>query len=245
MTIVELQSEFESSLYRAGEYHAAWWHRNNPGSDIGVIFCHAHGAFPYMYYYAPFDSIPRAVADARHPVIVGDLGFGGYASWGKPDSLLAVDAAWAYMQTRCGVRSDKVILIGTSMGSLVANNWARTHIANVAAMALRVPTTHLQVAHDTLPAYSAEIETVYGGLAALVAAYPTHDPIRYAAAFNGQFPIKAWYSTNDPLIPPSTVLAYQAVTGCAVESVGAVGHDTTAVTGAQLVTWLRSVGLPT
>lgn len=140
-----------------------------------------------------------------------------------------VDTALAALAAVGAHTSDNIWLYGGSMGAAPACNWARRNLSKVSAMALIQPAVNLGRIHDEnlFGVGAAQIEAAYGGLIAWNTAKPQHNPIEYAAEFNGQIPIRVWYSTGDGTINPADPPAFAALAGAStVIQAGAPPHAT-------------------
>src|SRR4051812_36405883 len=104
--------------YAAGEYSQALLPYNyaRDGSRRVVVWCHGASAT-----FAP-GPVERLIAAAGFPMIACDLG--GPDTWGSDTSLARVTDAWTYAKANYGVKADKMILWGGSMGSLTATLYA-------------------------------------------------------------------------------------------------------------------------
>jgi pimeloyl-ACP methyl ester carboxylesterase len=210
------------------------------GSDHGtvatavpVIYCHHAGNgyagtahLPAALAQTDTDvsiaEICRDLAAKGHPVIASDQA--GVNSWSNNTAVTAVDGALTLIGTRTGCRTDRVLLLADSMGTLLALNWARANASKVAAMALLLPAPDMQYVHDNASApLPANMEAAYGGLAALTAAYPTKNAALFPSSYTSM-EIQMWASTDDPICTPVMVNAFAAATGIPVISMGAVGH---------------------
>lgn len=189
------------------------------------------------------DTVPDL---AGNLVMIPDAGVnGGKASFGNDDSVAAMGAAVTWLQAQPGVKTDKVIIGGGSMGALVALNWARQNLSKVAAILLSIPALDLQYAHDTAPGQTqngvsvssvypnlkADIETSWGGgTTPPVGYYNTHSPIVFASQLAG-IPMTLWVSgndaiTNSPAAPNTFVSAVgssAAIVNCGTQP--GLGHS--------------------
>ena len=208
--------------------------RANDGTQLGVVQAGSHNAIAADYVFSPFDDWGRCSAKARRTHLIPAT---SPSAWGNDAAIDSVDKCATWLGTvRC--RTDKVFLAAASMGALAVLNWARTHLDQVAAVALCVPAVDLADLHDrTALGYQAEIEAAYGGHAGYLAALPTHNPTAFAADL-ASIPIKIWYSTNDPIIDPAKVQGFAATVGAdLIVNPDPGGHDVTAAPGAHIAAW--------
>jgi pimeloyl-ACP methyl ester carboxylesterase len=189
-------------------------------------------------------SAPQWMAGAR---VYGDLAAaqlaglpmlaiddGGGQTFGNDVAIARIGEAIAWVASSGYGKADKVILSGSSMGSLASVNYAARNPSKVAALALFYPAMDMAFIHGN--GYNTEIDAAYGGSAGYTAALPTHDPITQAQSgtLDG-IPVHGWYSTNDTVVSTSAwtnfknalVARSQAV---GETSLGAVGHGDMTVT---------------
>lgn len=173
-------------------------------SRPAIVFCHGRDGSAlrpteYTDTYGTLEDIVRG----GYPMVASDLG--GPRCWGNDLSIARVGAARALAQRApLLAASGKVLVLGESMGSLAACNWAARNPSMVQALVLMVPAVDLAWHHDndTLAQAAAEIDTAYGGQDAYVAGRPTHSPVEYAAQYlAGRFPIQVHYGEDDELAP--------------------------------------------
>jgi pimeloyl-ACP methyl ester carboxylesterase len=178
------------------------------------------------------------VTDSEIPVASGD--YGSTDHWGNDTSITRVGELWTYAQAR-GFTSDQVYLLTVSMGTLAALNWARQNPTKVAAVVAITPAIDLQDIHDvSRPDLATGINTAYGNEAGYLAALPTHSPAEYAAELNGDFPIRAYYSTDDSSVTPSTVTDFCTAAGGEAISLGAVGHSAGSLDGDDVASFFAA-----
>jgi pimeloyl-ACP methyl ester carboxylesterase len=231
-----------SPSHKAGEGLMRWQpFEGNDWTDMGVIYGMGHGYSAPYYAFAPYDAWARdSVANAGRTWVIPNTSI---SSWGNDAAIDSVDKCATWLGSLAGgrCRDDKVFLAGASMGTLTTLNWARTHLDQVAAVALCVPAVNLADLHDrTALGWTTEIETAYGGHSAYLAALSTHNPAQFAADLAG-LPIKLWYSPDDPIIDPAKVLAFAATVGAeVVANPTGTGHDVMAAPAADVTAWLSA-----
>jgi pimeloyl-ACP methyl ester carboxylesterase len=241
---VQIQSSYGVGRYHAGEGDVLLRARHQPPSGLGrgCIFCWGHGnSSPIVVNDAYWNGVGRAPARTGIPTVTAD--FGGQL-WGNDTQVGPggrMDEAWTLLKAN-GAATDKVFLLGVSMGALLCCNWARLNPTKVAAMALVTPAVDLANVHNvTRPDLAAEINTAYTDAAGYAAALPTHNPAQYAASLSG-LPVKAWYSTDDTNVTASTVTAFAAAVGTSAQVVnlGAVGHSAGTMDPLDVATFFQS-----
>lgn len=216
--------------YQVGEQHRLITGRlYRPGEKRPVAYCPGVGANALTFLTSPHDPVPKAVANAGLPV--GSFDFGGSALWGNDTARTRVGTARTFMHTRLAPRTDKLLLIGGSMGGATALRWAIQNPTQVAAIALFIPAVDLQdIVANNRGGYAASVTTAYGGT-------PTdaQNPADQAATLVS-IPITIWYASDDPICAAATVQAFGAACGATMVNMGAVGHSFSASTYAASVT---------
>jgi hypothetical protein len=212
--------------YAAGEGHALITtraYRAGTGAP-GVICCGGRGAS----YLAPteprYRRIPSALAEAGLPVLSCQLGDG--RTWGNDVAIDRIGDAVSFLTGPIGACPDGVILFAGSMGLLGALNWAARNRDRVLAVATTLPVVDLADVHDNdRGGFASEIEAAYGGRAGYEAAVAMHNPVRQLAALHG-LPLRAWYSTDDPIAHPPALESFVSALGGQAGAVplGPIGH---------------------
>jgi pimeloyl-ACP methyl ester carboxylesterase len=154
--------------------------------------------------------------------------------WGNDAAVADIDAARVYLGT-LGCATDKVLLVGASMGVVDALNYTRAHPDRVAAVIGMIPGSDVDDMRDNNRAGTtqAAINTAWGLAAGSTSATvplparanPTADANAAAIAGSGAI-IKLYYSTVDTVVLPSTVTALAAklgITATAIDST--TGHS--------------------
>lgn len=221
-----------ASFYRVGDYRAGEsstvtlprdWRKD--GTRAAVILARGYGD-DLMTGYDPARGqlLLQALTDAGYGCFYGDLGGN---SWGSDTALAGLTSAVSYMQGAIGAKAGKVALVGFSMGGLNVMAWAAANKASVSCVALCCPVSDLNNIYANA-SYTASINSAYGGAYSDATYGAAHNPklLAAAGAYSG-LPVKAWYSSNDPIIPVSTVTANMTAIGATASSVnaGTQGHS--------------------
>lgn len=225
--------------YTGTETSVVFHGRQAPGGTP-VILCHGVLSTSRQFFDAE-GRVNRELADL-YEVTSGSGDLGGLSTWGNDASIAGVDSLVSYMGANFGTKTARVAIYGTSMGGLTALNWAMRNPTKVVAVGLTAPAVALQGIHDRDPIGLASlIETAYTNQAGYLAALPTHDP----SHANNRDVIRAlgprtriWYSTDDNVIAASEILAYAGWSGCALDSMGAIGHNATTGALSAAAQWL-------
>jgi pimeloyl-ACP methyl ester carboxylesterase len=226
------------------------------GSKRLVVWCHSAGGLatePFIAANLALPTIAAVVETLGLPLISfdGAIPSGGLAQhWGNDTSQARLTDAIAFMQTQVNAKVDKIILLGVSMGGMLALNWARANPTKVAALGLMYPATSLQAIHDATGGAAAgatsSIEAAYGGsLGTFNTAVAAHDPSQNTGAIAGlSAPAKMWYSTADTTVGTANQTAFATAVGAKLQlgSLGAAAHaDMTQVPVVDLQRFAGSV----
>lgn len=158
-----------------------------------------------------------------HPAISFDMA--GASSWNNAAARARATDALTFIGAQLGCRIDRCLVMGVSMGSLTALEWARENQAKVAAVGLALPIPDFVRIHTSGPApIPANIETAWGGLAAWQAGVDAVDPAQHTTDFT--VPIQLHYSADDTTALPADSQAFDAAvaSATAIQFTGAGGH---------------------
>jgi alpha-beta hydrolase superfamily lysophospholipase len=238
--------------YAPGEIHTILYHRLDPlvqDAKIGVVL--AHGLLGNGNIDTSQDYIEALIA-RRIPVIGTDLG--GPINWGNEDCVARMNDTITYFNQIAGARTDRVVLLGASMGAASVLNWARNwqntaagsgndfaNLSLVAGVALWAPALDMEDIFDNdRGSLAATISTAYsgytGGWATQAA---TANSANYAAGYLGSS-IRIWYSTDDPICLESTITTFGAASGATLTSLGAVGHSVNGMDVEDFADWVAA-----
>lgn len=195
----------------------------NPGGVPGVIYCHGAGQgsssatnSALVGQYPLFNALRE-----RFCVASGDF---GATAWGNPAALGNVDSMKTWMQSTMGVKTGKVALVGISMGTLTALNYAKANPSKVACVVSVLPAVNLNDFYsNNRGGYAASVTAAYGGSYNDTTQGPTSNPYNYAASFPGTIPVQLYYSTADSIALPSYVTSFAS----AAASASAISVSTT------------------
>jgi predicted alpha/beta hydrolase family esterase len=206
------------------------------GTRPGALICHPAGQGHDQQVIAEWWPVPRALAESGVLVCLAcDLGdpsveegpTSASYSWGNANAQACLTEAYRFLVgPAVRARPGRVLLAGTSMGALLALNWARHHRDLVAGMLLGCPVLDLlAAAHGPL---SATVLAAYGvrrpeELVQLSA----HSPVTWAPRLAG-VPIRIYSSRDDPLASDTAACEAFAElvggTGIDVVDLGPAGH---------------------
>lgn len=219
----------ESGGYTPSELHMSIVnsaHRNSLAPRL-VVYCHGAGG-----------NGAATGADVRQDLdhhafrgLVCHAGIqGGDFNWGNAANTTAISALIAYCATRWGCNTSRVMFIADSHGAASMINWAVRNPSQFAGGVMRVPAFALQHIHDTnVASLAAGMEAAYGGLANLVAAYPTRDALHPTFIANlltlGMTSrLRVMYNAADPIIDQAKVLQFRDATGVETIEMGGPSH---------------------
>lgn len=187
--------------------------------NVGIIFCHGSGADAESSISGMSD-----IFDALSPYATIHCGDLGYQTWGGDLVVERISEAMHLLKTEYGV-AGKVALLGASMGSCSALNYALRYPHYISCVAALIPLTDLAKARANpyVAVRWPEIDAIYG---APPQTYEGHSPITFAQDIAPNMPIKIWASTNDPLVTPDMPVAFvNARPQTELTWVGAASHS--------------------
>jgi concanavalin A-like lectin/glucanase superfamily protein/carbohydrate binding protein with CBM4/9 domain len=181
------------------------------GEKPVLIYCHGaqSGAIDQNY---DFTTTRVMLSYLTKYFVVAAADFGGDL-FGNDWSMQKVNDLLAYARANWGGSDDPPYMIGASMGGDVCFNYALDN--PVSAIAGIIPLTDVQLAFDTLGAYglTQQISVAYPPAWSGVTHGPTNDPMQFADELDPNIPIRLFTSNDDPLLPPSTAIAFIAARG--------------------------------
>lgn len=223
--------------YVASEVHRVMAARRTPGSSRLLIYAqgsHGKADGTYAGERADLEALGRSGAIVALCDMAQTTTQGTFGNTTAQTRLGQLRDFVRGASSPARASSEPLWLVGGSGGVATLLNFARANPADVAGVVGLLPLVDLQDLYDNRLPYGdvtrTEVDAAYGGNVA--ASYATHNP---SAAGNvealaaGGVPVKLYYSTDDPYIAPSTVLAFRdrlvgAGGVCELQSLGAVGH---------------------
>lgn len=216
-----------------GEYQATLAHRAmvNSGyvsaSKRGVILLSGIGGTADTWYGTTFDAIntPHAIMDVGFPTasLAVDSTFGNAAMRTRMSNLGFFMQTIVRLPFRfAGAGAGKLHLMGSSMGSICAVNWAAANPTLVASLTLTIGPPDVQAMYASDRAgLQATIGAAFGGGPPPDAENPADLGDDILAA---EIPTFIAYSEDDPLCLPAEVEAFGAAAGAEMYSMGEIGH---------------------
>ena len=223
------------------------------GTRRAVIYCHGSGGNAWepdtSSNLPSFVRQFQAITLAGFPLLscdnglVGGSGITSSESWGNDNAISRVADAVASAQslTGMGAKSDKVVLMGGSMGGCVAAAYARANPGKVAGLLLLRPVSSLQD-FGTRNGF-AGINAAYGGTYSDSTHGPTHSAVQFAGQLTG-FPVVIYAASDDAVVAYSTVQTVATASGATLTDIAPGGHTDTAdarIPAGALAAFVRSV----
>jgi hypothetical protein len=197
-----------------------------------------HGADNPLEFIDPIGQpssliLAAAMASAGIPCVAGDMG--GQA-WGNDTVLGRIDAAWALLISQFGVRSDKLCLLGVSMGGAAVSLYSQRYPAKVACVVGLIPLLDLVAFYAAnAGGTQGQVGTAWGVTAP--AALPARADNATNAHLAENVPLLVGYSSVDATVLPAWVTPYVAkVGGTALVTDSTFGHSDQAVGGMPIAT---------
>lgn len=174
----------------------------------GIIAIHGHGASATVWTPGNFVG-DHALYLAKGGNLVLSIDAAGPATWANDACMSAIDSAFTYLTTTLGCLSDKVGVMGWSMGGLAAMNWLKRNPSKVTKVVVWAPGLNIDYFYDNNPTSKTEIDAAYGGSGH--AQYAGHNPQDDAASYSGLgVPVHIYQGTADSTVPPSQATAFIA-----------------------------------
>lgn len=221
----------------AGESDEVWTPRTPRTGRCGVVLVHGSGnpqEFVDPVGQPSSLKLAAALAGAGIPCVAGD--FGGQ-TWGNDTVLARIDAARAVLQGKFPtMRTDKVCLLGISMGGWAVTRYCELYPSKVAACVGLIPLCDgVAFYNANTGAVATEIGNAWGVTAP--AALPPRADNAANASLAASVPWLAGYSSVDTTVLPAWVTAYTAaVGGTAIITDSTYGHSDQAVGGMPIST---------
>jgi pimeloyl-ACP methyl ester carboxylesterase len=225
---------YELGRYTAGEYDGVL---GTVKTDLhtetrGIVFCHGSGglaADALLLSRMLLHEISRTAT-----VHVGDL---GGQTWGNDIAVTRIGEAVTLLKNTYGCT--KIALVGASMGGLNALNYIVRESDELECAVLLIPATDLVSlrANPWITVRWPEIDAIYG--APPNEDYTGHNPVDFADEIDPDFPMKIWWSNNDPLVYPYTIANFLAARPQTEHfDMGAVSHDVPIAFNDDIRRWL-------
>lgn len=240
------------SMQRFGVYAANEWQVEVTASwrkatrVPPIIWCHGvlvdgrvirqgAGGIPGFVYY---DTMAE-IADRLGTVLIS-ADYGGASTWANDTAIGRIDTMVTWAGANLGTRTDRVIVAGESMGTLLALNWAWRNWQKVLAVWLRGPIVRMLDFYNANPGgLAALMDAAYTNHAGFLAALPTHDPAQNMAALTVLGPVTRLDATrDDELIPAMWAPQYAATTGALARLHPGTHADNVYVDRDEVADWL-------
>lgn len=209
----------------AGETDNIFVPRNPRQGTCGVVLVHGSNA-PQMFVdpaQKHSTMIASALASAGIPCIAGD--FGGQ-TFGNSVVRSRIDSAWSVLSGRFPqMRTDKIALLGISMGGCSASLYAINNPTKVSAMVGIIPLLDLVAFYNYYPGtqLADDISDAWG--VAHGAPLPAGADNNFQAPLTIDIPLLVGYSPADTLVHEAWVLGYtNQIPAATVIDLGGAGH---------------------
>lgn len=233
--MIPFATSYANGRIVAGQDDVVFTPRGGPRGKRGVVLLHGQDT-SLLVWSDPSGSpgqasIGTALASVGFVCVsIFDEGNG----WGNDAAVADIDTARLYLGT-LGCATDKVLLVGASMGAVDALNYTRAHPDRVAALVGIIPGSDVDDIRDNNRAGTtrAAINTAWGLAAGSTSASvplparanPSADANAAAIASSGAV-INLYYSTVDTVVIPATVVALAAKLGASATAIdSSTGHS--------------------
>lgn len=224
---------------RTGEQDEIFLPRS-PRAGRGVVLCHGSGnphGFVDGINQPSSVKLAASLASIGIPCISG--AFGGQA-WGNDTVVSCIDSARTVLSQRVpSMKTDKVLLIGASMGGAAIAHYAQQHPDQVAGVIGLIPLWDLTSFYSAnAGAVQAEISGAWG--VATGAPLPTRANTLSRASLAVGIPHLCGYSSVDNVVlPPWSTTYSDAVGGTKIITDSTYGHSDAAIGGMPIPTVIK------
>lgn len=162
-------------------------------------------------------------------------------SWATDPAMAAIDTAADVLQAAYpDLRTDKIGLVGASMGGALAARYSQLHPTAVAAVVGIIPAYDPKAVYVANNVGDAAMEAAWGfsGLAN----FPDALDLGPKAAMAASVPLLTGYASNDTVVPAASVTAYHAAAGgdpANLINLGALDHTDAAIGAMPITTIAR------
>lgn len=213
-----------------GETDQVWAPRTPRTGTCGLILCHgatAPNEFIDLISQAASVRLAAALASAGIPCLSGTFGGDTFAN---DTAMTRIESAWTVLKGLYpAMRTDKVALLGVSMGGAVAARYSQLNPTKVAALVGIIPLWDIVALYaGNVGGLATSVATAWGVTAP--AALPPEADIAANAAAAAGIPTLAGYSTADAFIDPAWVTTYATTVGATTTIIDTTsGHTDTTV----------------
>ncbi len=202
----------------AGEIDTVWRPRTPREGTCGVLLLHGQGN-PLGWIDPgtpkPGMILAGALAASGIPLISAEM-HGN--SWATTQSMTDMRNAWNVLKTEYPLmRTDKVIVLGGSMGGAFAARWSQLYPSETAAVVGLIPAFDPKSGYifSNIGDYAMEQAWGFSGLAN----FPADIDLASTSALAKGIPHFTVYSANDDALPAANIVAYHTAVGGLPENI--------------------------
>ena len=227
--------------YHTGEIDLTIVGNTYQGNGPLVVVCHGAGNPSATDNDTPAHRQDlELLADTGCVVVVPDF-TGSGCTWGNDTALARIAEVRTYAAATWDADLTRMGFIADSAGVMDALNYHWRNPSLVKATVARIPVVAADLLHDRNALLGGLIDTAYTNGAGWDAAKANRDPsasgpaaLIEAVADN----VRVYYSTDDSIVLPSDVTAFNAATGVRCIPIGAVGHTFNQIHAQAQAAWL-------
>lgn len=191
----------------------------------GVMFVHGAGSSAEycLDSYGNQNLVTSDVISEGYTAFSGDNG--GPNTWGNSASISGLATSYGRLQSQSTVNADKVALIASSMGGLVAFNWTAQNTSKVSCIVGLIPVINTNdIVVNNRGGYAAAVKAAYGGYSEMVMG-SRYNPATIAASGKGLqgVPMLLFCGVTDTVCVISEARAFASRPGMSVTLVGLPG----------------------
>lgn len=218
------------------------WHPRTPrvGTCGLILFPGQSNPYGYMDAFNQQASVTLAAALASSGIPTITSTFGGN-TWANNTMQATIPAHRAALQAAFpAMRTDKICVLGISMGGAAATRYTQLNPASVAAVVGIIPAYDPKAIYVNNEVGDAAMEAAwsFSGLAN----FPDALDLGTKAALASSVPLLTGYASNDTIVPAASVTAYHTAAGgdpANIVNVGALGHTDAAIAALSIATIAR------
>lgn len=224
----------------AAEYDTIWRPRTPRVGTCGLVLLHGQSNPRAYMDSAQIASVrlAAALASSGIPCIAAEM-HGN--SWATDQSMTDITTAWGVLKAAYpAMRTDKVCLLGASMGAALGTRYTQLNPSSVAATVGIIPAYDPKAIYINNNVGDAAMEAAWGfsGLGA----FPDALDLGPKANLATSVPILTGYASNDSVVPAASVTAYHTAAGgdpANIVNVGALDHTDAAIAAMPIATIAR------
>lgn len=223
-----------------GEVDTVWFPRYARVDTYGVILLHGQSN-PQAFISSNQEASVRlagAIASQGIPCVAAEM---HGDSWANDSSMTDIDNARTLLSSLFpSMKTDKICLIGGSMGAALGTRYSQLNPDEVAAFVGIIPAYDPKTIYVNNDVGDAAMEAAWSFVG--LGNFPDALDLGPKGADADTVPILTGYASNDTVVPSASVIAYHTLAGGEPENLinlGAVGHTNAAIAAMSIQTIIQ------